>query len=171
MKTIVSFSLLCALLLAMFLLTPLVKSWGASHPGTLNSASYTFQIESRKDLPSSIPGAYGTSLAYARIGHGKITLAAGYGHGYRHGYRSPSKTFYGRGRVYRYHSKAYRGKSHAYTRRHKGYYVNRDLHRDYYKGFNAGRYAYKPYRRHLYGKGYPYRYPQTRYWYYYGYCY
>ena len=48
MKTIVSFSLLCALLLLMFLLTPLVKSWGASHPGTLKHASYDLQIETER---------------------------------------------------------------------------------------------------------------------------
>ena len=47
MKNIVSFSLLCALLLLMFLLTPLVKSWGASHAGTLKDASYDLQIETR----------------------------------------------------------------------------------------------------------------------------
>ena len=47
MKTIVSFSLLCAVLLLMFLLTPLFKSWGASHPGTLKHASYDLQIETR----------------------------------------------------------------------------------------------------------------------------
>ena len=171
MKTIVSFSLLCALLLAMFLLTPLLKSWGASHPGTLKTSSYTFQIESRKDLSSSIPDAYGASLVYAPIGHGKISLASGYGRGYRHGYRSPSKDYFKRGHIYRYHPKVRHGKSHAYSYRHRGYYGKRDLHRDYYKGYRAGGYASKPYWRHLYGRGYPYRYPSEKYWYYYDYCY
>jgi hypothetical protein len=48
MKTIVSFSLLCALLLLMILLTPLVKSWGASHPGTLKQASHDLRIETER---------------------------------------------------------------------------------------------------------------------------
>jgi hypothetical protein len=171
MKTIVSFSLLCALLLAMFLLTPLVKSWGASHPGTLKNASYNFQIEPRKDLPSDIPGPYGASLLYARIAYGKIYLASGYGRGYRHGYPSHSKAYRGRRHIHRYHPKVYRGKSHSYSHRQKGYYGKRDLRRDYYKGYNAGRYGYKPYRRDHYSKGYTYRYPHKKYWYYYGYCY
>ncbi len=162
MKNIVSFSLLCALLLIMFLLTPLVKSWGATHPGTLKNASYNFQNEPRKDLPSNFPGPYGASLLYAPVGHGKIYLASGYGCGYRRGYRSHSKAYYGRGHVHRYHPKAYRGKSHSYSHRQKGYYGKRELHRDYYKGYNAGRYGYK---------GYAYRYLHKKYWYYYGYCY
>lgn len=171
MKNIVSFSLLCALLLAMFLLTPLVKSWGASHPGKLKNASYNSQIEPRKDLLSNIPSPYGAVLLYARVGHGKIYLASGYGRSYRHGSRSHSKAYRGRRHIHRYHPKVYRGKSHSYSHRQKGYYGKRDLRRDYYKGYNAGRYGYKPYRRDHYSKGYTYRYPHKKYWYYYGYCY
>lgn len=171
MKNIVSFSLLCALLLAMFLLTPLVKSWGATHPGTLKNAACNYQNEPRKDLPSNFPGPSGASLLNARDGHVKIYLASGYGRGYSHGYRSLSRAYYGRGHVHRYHPKGYHGKSHSYSYRQKGYYGKRDLRRDYYRGYNTGKYGYKPHRRGHYSKGYAYGYPHKKYWYYYGYCY